>query len=264
MTESDLTNRMDLAVSAARAAGRIAAEYFADLKFDVETKHDGTPVTVADRETEEALRKSIIETFPDDEIVGEELPSRPGRSGWRWIVDPIDGTKSFIHGVPLFGTLVGVEHQSEPAIGVIELPALDERVYAARGKGAWHVKGGMQPRPARVSAVASLSEGLFCCGSVTTFVSAQRLEAFEQLRAASKLARGWGDCYGYVLVATGRAEVMVDPVLSLWDMAALLPVLTEAGGTFTDWQGEPTIRGRDGIGTNGHVLSQVLSITRGR
>jgi histidinol phosphatase-like enzyme (inositol monophosphatase family) len=264
MQDHELTARLDLAVHAAQTAGMIAMDYFERLSFQVDTKHDGTPVTVADRETETELRRQIEQAFGDDEIVGEEFPSRAGNSGFRWIVDPIDGTKSFIHGVPLFGTLVGVEYKKECIIGVIHLPALNECVYATRGRGAWHVRGNQPPRPARVSSVKTLSEGLFCCGSVTTFVKGGRDEVFEQLRAASKLARGWGDCYGYVLVATGRAEVMIDPVLSLWDMAALPTILTEAGGTFTDWQGEPTIYGCDGIGTNGHVLDEVLAITRGR
>lgn len=264
MQDNELTARLDVAIRAARSAGQVALDYFQQLNFQVHTKQDGTPVTVADREAETELRRQIEQAFGDDEIVGEEFPSRAGHSGFRWIVDPIDGTKSFIHGVPLFGTLVGVEYAGRCAIGVIHLPALNECVYAARDEGAWHVRGDEAPRPARVSAVKTLSEGLFCCGSVSTFVAEGRAEAFEQLRAASKLARGWGDCYGYVLVATGRAEVMVDPVLSLWDMAALPTVLTEAGGTFTDWQGEPTIYGHDGIATNGQVLNEVLAITRGK
>lgn len=264
MREQELTGRLELAIAAAQSAGRIAAEYFAGLSFDIETKHDGTPVTVADRETERELRRRIEEAFPDDEIVGEEFGSRPGKSGYRWIVDPIDGTKSFIHGVPLFGTLVGVEHDGACIAGVINLPALDESVYAAKGHGAWHVRGGAKPVPARVSGVQNLSESLFCCGSVSTFVTAGRADAFEQLRSSCKLARGWGDCYGYVLVATGRAEVMVDPILSLWDMGALPAILTEAGGTFTDWQGSPTIYGRDGIATNGRVFDEVMAVTRGK
>lgn len=264
MQEQELTARLDLAITAARSAGRVAAGYFAELSFAIETKHDGTPVTIADRETEQELRRRIEASFPDDEIVGEEFESRPGRSGYRWIVDPIDGTKSFIHGVPLFGTLVGVEYAGECVIGVIELPALNESVYAAKGRGAWHARGDATPVPARVSSVQKLAEGLFCCSSVSTFMTAGRAEAFEQLRASCRLARGWGDCYGYVLVATGRAEVMVDPILSLWDMGALPTILTEAGGTFTDWQGTPTIYGRDGIATNGRVFSEVMGITQGK
>jgi histidinol phosphatase-like enzyme (inositol monophosphatase family) len=264
MNQTELSARLELALNAARSAGAIAGRYFTEQSLHVETKHDGTPVTVADRETESELRRQIEGAFPDDEILGEEFPSRPGRSGFRWIVDPIDGTKSFIHGVPLFGTMVGVEQDGECVIGVIELPALHERVYAARGQGAWWVRGGDEPRPARVSAVTSLSESLFCCGSVTTFVKENRAAAFEALRAACRLSRGWGDCYGYVLVATGRAELMVDPALSIWDMAALPAILSEAGGTFTNWQGDATIRGRDGIATNGHLLRQVLDITRGQ
>ncbi len=263
MNHVELTSRLELAITAARSAGAIAADYFQGLSFDVETKQDGTPVTVADRQTEAELRRQVELAFPDDGIVGEELPTREGRSGYRWIVDPIDGTKSFIHGVPLFGTMVGVEHAGECVLGVIRLPALNECVYAARGHGAWHVKGDAPPVPARVSSVSRLQDALFCTSSVSTFTQKNRSEAFEQLRAACKLARGWGDCYGYVLVATGRAELMVDPALSLWDMAALPAILSEAGGTFTNWQGEPTVYGHDGIGTNGHVLEQVLAITKG-
>lgn len=263
MHDKTLSSRLEIALSAARSAGKIAADYFSKLEFEIETKHDGTPVTIADRQVESELRRQIQQAFVDDEIVGEEFPSRPGTSGYRWIVDPIDGTKSFIHGVPLFGTMVGVEHDRDCIIGVIYLPALDECVYAARGMGAWHVKRNGSPQRARVSGVKHLSESLFCCGSVSTFVSAHRAETFEKLRAASKLARGWGDCYGYVLVATGRAEVMVDPVVNLWDMAALPPILSEAGGTFTNWQGEPTVYGTNCIATNGHVLDEVLAITRG-
>jgi len=264
MLRDDRTARLELAISAARRAGGIAADYFQRLTFEVETKHDGTPVTIADRQAEAELRRRIEAAFPDDEIVGEELPARLGRSGYRWIVDPIDGTKSFIHGVPLFGTLVGVEYAGRCVIGVIYLPALKECVYAARDQGAWHVQGDASPRPAHVSGIRSLAESTFCTSSVSTFVQRDRMGAFEQLRAACKLARGWGDCYGYVLVATGRAELMVDPVLSLWDMAAMPVILAEAGGTFTDWQGHSTIYGSDGIATNGHVLDQVLAITRGK
>jgi len=262
MQQQDLGARLELAIAAARDAGAITREYFDGRRFDVEVKTDGTPVTVADRESEACLRERIAAAFPDDGILGEEFPERPGRSGFRWILDPIDGTKSFVHRVPLYGTLVGVEHEGQSIIGVVVLPALDEYVYAARGQGAWHVTGNRPARPARVSPVERLADSLFVYISSTSFVKTGRPEVYERLRSACKLARGWGDCYGYVLVATGRAEVMVDPVISVWDVAALPPILTEAGGTFTDWQGRETIHGRDAVATNGRIFDEVIRVTR--
>lgn len=263
----DLTKRLELAVEAARSAGEITLRYFNRLGLSIKTKKDGTPVTEADREAEAHLRQRITEKFPADGIVGEEFGDRSGTSGFRWILDPIDGTKSFIHGVPLYGTLVGIEHDRRSVGGVIMIPALDECVYAAEGQGAWHLdrtNRSSEPRRAKVSAVAHLSESLFCTTSVSTFIQKGRGPAFEAMRSACKLTRGWGDCYGYLLVATGRAEVMVDPALALWDMAALPVILSEAGGRFTNWQGEPTIYGTDSVGSNGLVHEQVLDLTRGR
>ncbi|UCD29716.1 MAG: inositol monophosphatase, partial [Planctomycetota bacterium] len=168
--------------------------------------------------------------------------------------DPIDGTKSFIHGVPLYGTLIGVEYEQHCVIGIIVLPALDEYIYAAKGQGTWYVHGSDQPNRARVSSVKNLADGLFCTTSVEDFIQVGRLEAYRELSDKARLTRCWGDCYGYVLVATGRAEVMAEPELSIWDMAALQPILEEAGGTFTDWKGNSTIHNGEGIATNGHVL----------
>jgi len=263
MDQKDLKARLDLAVSAARGAGQKTLAYFNRSNFDIEWKQDGTPVTVADREAEAYLREQIETHFPSDAILGEEFPERPGTSGYRWILDPIDGTKSFVHGVPLYGTLVGVEYERSCVIGAMAFPALGEYIYAAKGYGTWHGQGAAEPRRARVSSVSRLADGLFCMTSPTEFMEAGRQSAYERLSTQARLTRGWGDCYGYLLVATGRAEVMVDPVLSIWDMAALLPILEEAGGSFTDWQGRATIYGKDGIGTNGHVLAEVLAITRG-
>ncbi len=264
MIDTDIKTRLNLAISAARSAGAITRAYFRSPRSEVEIKADGTPVTRADRESEQHLRARIEEVFPDDGILGEEFPEKPGTSGYRWILDPIDGTKSFVHRVPLYGTMVAVEHEQASILGVIALPVLEECLYAARGGGAWHTWGSDKPVRARVSKVDTLSKALFCCSSVSTFVSEGRAEAYESLRSRCGLSRGWGDCYGYVLVATGRAEIMVDPVLSLWDMAALPPILSEAGGTFTDWQGTPSAHGRDGVATNGLLFEQVLELTRGR
>ncbi|MCI0492427.1 MAG: histidinol-phosphatase [Planctomycetes bacterium] len=261
MPTDELSTRLDLAVAAAREAGEVTLRYFRRDNFQVERKSDSSPVTVADREAEQHLRQRIAAAFPDDAILGEELGEKSGTSGYRWILDPIDGTKSFIHGVPLYGTLIGVERQGRSVLGVINVPVLDERVYAAAGQGAWYQSGNAAPRRAKVSAVPRLAEALFLTSEVEGFTLANRYAVFQRLQEAAWLTRTWGDCYGYLLVATGRAEAMVDPRMQVWDAAGLQPILEEAGGTFTDWQGQPTIYSGNGVATNGKVTPEVLAIT---
>lgn len=262
MSSAELATRLELAVAAAREAGAITLSYFRRDNYAVELKRDQSPVTVADRQAEQKLRERIAAAFPDDAILGEELADRPGNSGFRWILDPIDGTKSFISGVPLYSTLIGVENGGRSVVGVIHVPAMDEMVYAAAGGEAWTVRCGGAAVRARVSSKARLAESLFCTSEVKTFEKTGRRAAFDQLQAACRLSRTWGDGYGYLLVATGRAEVMVDPSMNVWDCAALQPILEAAGGTFTDWQGKPTIHGGEAVATNGRVLDEVLAITR--
>ncbi|MEX2119812.1 MAG: histidinol-phosphatase [Pirellulales bacterium] len=262
MLQTELLPRLELALAAAEEAGAITLEFFRRGNYQVELKPDQTPVTVADRKAEQRLRERIEGRFKSDAILGEELPSRDGTSGFRWILDPIDGTKSFVSGVPLYGTLIGVEFDGQSVIGVINLPALGESVYAAAGQGAWCARDGMETRQARVSDKTSLADALFCTSELAAYDGPGRRPALAQLESACRLARTWGDCYGYVLVATGRAELMLDPVVNLWDCAAIQPILEEAGGTFTDWQGHRTMHAGEAVATNGHVLDQVLAITR--
>jgi histidinol phosphatase-like enzyme (inositol monophosphatase family) len=257
-----LDDRLQYARAIAREAGRLTLEFFQTDDLAVEQKHDDSPVTLADRQAEQLLRARIAEKFAADGILGEEFGEQPGTSGYRWILDPIDGTRSFVRGVPLYGTLVAVEHQGDAVIGVVYLPALDEWAYAAKGQGAWHQCGAAPPRRARVSTRAPLSAGLLSA-SDTRFPTPARQQAYLRLQQSVGTSRTWGDCYGYVLVATGRAEVMVDPVMNVWDTAAVAPIVVEAGGTFTDWQGRATIHGGEAIATNGLVLDEVLAITRG-
>ena len=258
----DLKARLDLAVAVAQEAGQITLGYFGHDNFQVESKADQSPVTVADREAEQHLRKRIAAAFPGDGILGEEFPEQPGDTGYRWILDPIDGTQSFIRAVPLYGTLIGLEHETRSVLGVILVPVLDECVYAAVGHGAWYRRGGAAPVRASVSTKGTLAEGTFLTSDVGSFGKTGRGQVYDRLAAAARVSRTWGDCFGYLMVATGRAELMVDPIMNVWDAAALQPILEEAGGTYTDWQGRPTIHGGEGIATNGRVLDEVLAITR--
>ena len=262
MTSSELRSRLDVAIQAAREAGHLTLNYFQRVDLSYERKSDDSPVTVADRAAEEQLRKTILAHFPEDAVLGEEFGEVEGSSGYRWILDPIDGTKSFISGVPLYGTLIGVEHNERSVIGVILIPGLQECVYAVQGGGAWYVRGDADPTRASVSAVASLRDAVCVTTQVDSF--AQRLgePAYQGLQSQAYIMRTWGDCYGYLLVATGRAGVMIDPYMNVWDAAAIQPIMEEAGGTFTDWQGVPTIYSGEGIGTNGHLLEEVLRVTR--
>jgi histidinol-phosphatase len=262
MRQADVEARLTVAIRIARAAGEYTLKFFGTTNLQVERKSDASPVTVADRGAEQLLRAEIAAAFPDDAILGEEFPVKEGTSGYRWILDPIDGTKSFISGVPIYATLIGVEYQEKCLIGVIEIPALDERVWAAVGSGAWYAKGTESPRRTQVSTRPRLADGLFVVSQVDSFAKHGRGPAYERLQAAASITRTWGDGYGYLLVATGRAEVMADPIMNVWDAAAILPVITEAGGTFTDWQGEATIHSGDGIATNGHVFEEVMRIVR--
>jgi myo-inositol-1(or 4)-monophosphatase len=250
-----LRELLDFAVDAAYEAGRSTLGHF-QTAIDVETKADATPVTIADRGAEKLLRARIERRFPDHAIVGEEYGATgPAGASCRWILDPVDGTQSFVHGVPLYATLVGVEVDGEAAVGVAYFPGLDEMVHAARGLGArWN------GRPCRVSSAARLADATFCYTSVEGFQRSGRDPALRRLLAATRTHRGWGDAYAHALVATGRVELAVEPVMNLWDNAPLLPILAEAGGRFTDWTGKVRIDGGDAVSTNGLLHDQVLAL----
>ena len=258
----DLGSRLELAISAGKEAGRLTLKYFQQDNFAVERKADQSPVTIADRSAEELLRRRIAADFPADGIIGEEFGRSDGSSGFTWILDPIDGTKSFISGVPLYGTMIGIEHGGKSLVGFVFIPGLDEGVYASVGSGTWHFRANAAPRQARVSQ-RPLGSGLFVTSQVDSYAKRGALDVFHKLEQAAYVTRTWGDCYGYLLVATGRAELMVDPILNVWDAAAVQPIVEEAGGTFTDWQGNPTIHAGEVIATNGLALEEVLAITRG-
>jgi histidinol phosphatase-like enzyme (inositol monophosphatase family) len=267
-----INRRLATAVAIALEAGAETLKFFRRKDLQVERKEDNSPVTAADRASETLLRARIAESFPDDAILGEEFGETPGKSPFRWILDPIDGTKSFIHGTPLYTTLVAVTHTAagqaeQPLLGVIHAPATGETVYAANGGGCWYRIGDSPPTRSQVSTVKTLSEALLLTTDVASFGEdrpSNALDVYLSLQAKARLARTWGDAYGYLLVATGQAEVMIDAELSLWDAAALKPVIEEAGGSFTDWQGRATVHTGDAVATNGLVIEEVLAQTRGR
>lgn len=253
--EIPLRELLNVAVESAYVAGRRTLAHF-NAGVAVESKADSTPVTIADREAERVIRDQIRRFYPDHSILGEEQGETRGRDDeYRWYVDPIDGTKSFIHGVPMYGVLVAVARRGRPIVGVVYLPATDEMVAAADGMGCtWN------GRAARVSTVARLEDATLNTSSITACLD--RSDAYDRLIHKVKLNRGWGDAYGYVLVATGRADIMLDPVINPWDVAPLPVILREAGGRFTNWAGEETIHGPDGVATNGALHESVLGFLK--
>lgn len=256
VSKTELQGLLDFAVEIAREAGELTLRHFRG-SFVAERKSDNSFVTVADREAEAHLRSRIESAFPEDTILGEEGGRKSGASNRRWILDPIDGTYSFVHGVPLYGVLIGVELMDEPIVGVVNLPALGEIVYAARELGCF-----WNGEPACVSSTTSLDEALLLC---TDFGTCERYgfgPAAASLQRRANARRTWGDAYGHVLVATGRADIMIDPVMNIWDCAPLLPIIEEAGGRFTDWTGTRTINGGNAISTNRTLFESVMEIVK--
>ncbi len=244
---SDISARLNLALAASKDAAVLILNHYQSQTLGVESKADDSPVTVADRGAEELIRGRVAAVFPDDGILGEEFEDVAGSSGFRWILDPIDGTKPFIYGVPLFGTLIGIECEGRMVAGVCRFPALNEVVYAAEGSGAWWQIGEQQPRPARTSAETEMSNARLIFTEPTHDIRCGRGWVLPKLLQRVRIARGWGDCYGHMLVATGRADLAVDPTMSPWDIAALIPIVREAGGSCTDWKFEENIFGGDGV-----------------
>lgn len=234
-----------------RAAGEITLKWFRHEDLAVDRKGDGTPVTVADRAAERFLREEIEKRWPDDSIVGEEEGDRRGTSDRTWVIDPIDGTKAFTQGVPLYTNLLALEDHHGPLVGVINVPALGETVAAGRGTGCT-----LNGQPCRVSDKAELS-GAYLTTSGFGVWSAEGLMAIHE---SEMHLRTWGDGYGYVLVATGRAEAMFDPIANHWDLAPMPVIITEAGGRFTDLRGQATAVGGSGLATNGVLHDDVLSL----
>lgn len=270
--------RLDFARRLALEAQALILSHYApggSVRF--QSKPDGTPVTAADVGAEELVRAGIARAFPADGLLGEECGHEPGTSDFRWVIDPIDGTKSFIHGVPLFGTLLGIQRRAGPedplaldgwrsVAGVARFPALDECVWGSIGGdgdagGAFHAsRHEPTPRPIRVSSVRTLAEAAVSTTSPRAMLTPERRAFYTAVCERCRLSRGWSDCYGHMLVATGQIEVMLEPPMKLWDVCALEPIVLAAGGRYTGFDGRPTDGSTGAVITNGLVHDEVMDL----
>ncbi|MCT1691174.1 histidinol-phosphatase [Brevibacterium sp. p3-SID960] len=251
-----------LALRLADEADAISLPRFRTHDFHVSTKPDLTPVTDADQAVEEMLRKAIGDERPEDAFYGEEFGSR-GQASRRWIVDPIDGTKNFVRGVPVYSTLIALYDSAQPVVGVVSAPALGMRWYAAAGSGAFRTLapelGGGEPERLRVSTVGTLGDASLSYSSLTGWASHRDRERFIALTDQVWRTRAYGDFWSYMMVAEGTVDIACEPELELYDMAALVPIITEAGGSFTDLDGQPGPFGANGLATNGRLHTEVLT-----
>jgi len=243
---------LDLLTSVARAAGSVALQHFRK-NLTVETKADGSPVTIADKAAERTAVEWISTYFPDDEVIGEE-GGRVGKPNAerRWVIDPIDGTKSFVAGVPLYATLLSFERESEVEIGVCYFPALNELLYAEKTKGAF-----WNGRQCRVSNRAGLEGSIIATGSAASLAREKRLAGVQRIEKKVMASRTWSDAYGHALVATGRVEAMIDPIISHWDISAVSLIVREAGGKFTDLSGNEALA-NEALSSNGLVHAELV------
>ena len=249
-----LDERVAPAAELARITGTVALRHYRS-NLTVEIKADGSPVTIADRAAETAARAWVQARFPGDGILGEELgEERPGAPR-RWIIDPIDGTKSFVRGTPLWGSLVALCEGDRVLAGAAYFPAVNELVAAAPGAGCW-----WNGSRCRVSPVSTLAEATVLTTDERFPERPERADGWRALARSAAVSRTWGDCFGYLLVATGRAEAMCDGMMSVWDAAALQPIIEEAGGVFTDWLGVATAFGGSAIATNRLLADDVRAV----
>ena len=237
----------------ARESGDFTRPLFGQPGLAVDLKADQTPVTAADRGAEEIMRARIKKKFPSHGIVGEEFGSERADAEWVWVLDPIDGTKSFITGVPLWGTLIALAHHGQPVLGCINQPVLDQVLM---GDGSATTMNG---RAVRVRPCARLADATLLTSDPVSPAKHKGGPAFDALLRQVRLARTWGDCYGYLLLASGRADAMIDPIMNPWDIAALVPIIRGAGGVITDWQGGPAYPAESTIAAGPALHAQLLS-----
>lgn len=254
----DLADDLAVALRMADAADALTMARFGASDLVVEAKPDLTPVTDADRAAEELIRSMLAADRPADAVSGEEFDST-GAGEWRWVIDPIDGTKNFVRGVPVWATLIALMHADDPVLGVVSAPALGRRWWAHRGGGAWATALGGPVRPLHVSAVGDLGDASLSIASLEGWAARGRLDRLVGLTEAVWRTRGYGDFWSYMLVAEGAVDVATEAELSLWDMAALAPIVMEAGGAFTGLNGVAGVHHGDVAASNGRLQAALLA-----
>ncbi|MEV0391586.1 histidinol-phosphatase [Polymorphospora rubra] len=245
----------------ADTADSISMARFRALDLHVESKPDLTPVSDADTAVEKAIRATLARTRPRDGVLGEEFGASEAAAGpgtRQWVVDPIDGTKNFVRGVPIWATLIALMEGDQPVVGLVSAPALGRRWWAAVGHGAYAGRHTAAATPIRTSAVRRLGDASFCYSSLSGWEENGRLDSMLNIMRQSWRTRAYGDFYGYMLLAEGAVDVMVEPELSLWDVAALIPIVTEAGGRFSDLAGRSGPGGGSAVATNGPLHEDIL------
>lgn len=267
--DAALAARVELMHALAAEAGAIAMKWYQRADLPVEIKADASPVTIADKEIETHLRARIAAAFTGDGLIGEEFGSAPGASEFTWVIDPIDGTVSFAAGVPLFGVLIGLErrsdgHTSRNVAGIAHFPALCETIWAVDGHGAhWQREGraaGPAPTAARVGTCTSLRDALVCTTGMEYYDQSGRRPVFDVLARSCRKLRGWSDCYGLLLAATGRIDAMIDPVMKPWDCGPFPVIFREAGGVFCSWAGDESIHAPDSVAGNREIVAELRGL----
>ncbi len=254
MNETESIIRYEWMKQIGRQAGQIALRYF-DQSVTIQQKSDLSPVTIADQESESFLREKILSRFPEDGLLGEEFGEKKGSNRFRWVIDPIDGTRNFIRNIPIWATLISLEYEENPVSGICYIPVWNQLYHAHRNYGAYR-----EDKKIRVSSCSQLGESLLSYSSIEMFTTLELRQGFESIRNKMGRSRGFCDFYGFVLLAQGSVDVMIDYGVHRWDISALKVIVEEAGGTFTDWQGQQGLDKKDVLATNGVLFPTVLEI----
>ena len=262
---AEIGARLNCLLQVASRAADLTLGYFQSDRIRVESKSDASPVTQADREAERLIRDTVTASFPGDGFIGEEEGTSADTTGFRWVIDPIDGTVSFAAGVPLYGSLIGIERtlpdgSRRVVAGVASMPALRERVWAVEGGGAWWERAGRPTVPARVCEPRPLSDSIACTTGSEYYRRTNRMHVLARLEETCGRMRGWSDCYSLVLLATGRCQVAIDPMMNPWDCGPFPVIIAEAGGVFSSWKGEPGIHGGDSVACHPSMHAEMLRL----